>query len=108
MSRPRPNASSSRHAPVRSRLPTAATREIDEEDNPVPGGGRFGVGTRGYMSPQQAQGGPPAISDDVYSLGALLFLLTTGAEPSRAPHPFALLERPVAKLNPGVDQAIAD
>ena len=76
------------------------TREIDEEDNPVPGGGRFGVGTRGYMSPQQAQGEPPAISDDVYSLGALLFLLATGAEPSRAPHPFALLERPVAKLNP--------
>lgn len=84
------------------------TREINEEDNPVPGGGRFGVGTRGYMSPQQAQGEPPAISDDVYSLGALLFLLATGAEPSRAPHPFALLERPVAKLNPRVDQAIAD
>jgi len=83
-------------------------RELDEENIPIPGAGRFGVGTRGYMSPQQARGEAPAISDDVYSLGALLLLMATGAEPSRAPNPFALLERPISKLNPRVHPSIVE
>ena len=83
-------------------------RELDDENIPIPGAGRFGVGTRGYMSPQQARGETPSISDDVYSLGALLLLMATGAEPSRAPNPFALLERPISKLNPRTHPAIAE
>jgi hypothetical protein len=83
-------------------------RELHEEANPPLGLGRFGVGTRGYMSPEQADGGPAATTDDVYSLGALLFLMATGAEPSRAPHPFALLERPLHELNPTIDSALAE
>lgn len=66
-----------------------------------------GGGTRGYMSPQQARGDPPTVADDVYSLGALLVLMATGADPSRAPHQFALLERPLRLLNPSIDAALA-
>lgn len=66
-----------------------------------------GVGTRGYRSPQQAAGQQPAITDDVYSLGALLYFLATGADPSHAPHPFALLDRPVRLLNPSIPSRAA-
>jgi predicted Ser/Thr protein kinase len=59
-----------------------------------------GMGTRGYFSPQRAAGEPPAVTDDVYSLGALLHAALTHAFPPMAPHPFALLERPIELLNP--------
>jgi hypothetical protein len=61
-----------------------------------------GRGTRGYMSPQQAAGEPPTVTDDIYAIGALLFWLATNAEPSRSPNPAALLQRPPALLNPAV------
>jgi len=38
----------------------------------------FGLGTYGYMSREQLNSGQPAISDDVYSLGALLCKFVTG------------------------------
>ena len=66
-----------------------------------------GVGTRGYASPQRALGDPPAASDDVYSLGALLYFLLTHAAPELAPHPHALLDRPVDLLNPAVGPEFA-
>ena len=66
----------------------------------------LGRGTTGYMSPQQAAGDAPTVADDVYSLGALLFLIATGAEPSRAPDPARLLDRPVALLNPDLGPAL--
>lgn len=62
----------------------------------------FGLGTRGYMSPQQARGERPAITDDIYSLGALLYFTATAAEPSAAPNQFGLMERPVSLLNPAI------
>lgn len=62
----------------------------------------YGRGTRAYWSPQQFAGEPAAVADDVYSLGALLYFMATGAEPSVAPREFALLDRPLALLNPGV------
>lgn len=65
-----------------------------------------GVGTRGYMSPQQATGEPAAIADDIYGLGALLYFIATRAEPALAPHPFNLLDRPLALLNPTLGEPL--
>jgi len=67
----------------------------------------FGKGTRGYTSPQQHAGEPPAVTDDVYGLGALLYYLATGAEPSRAPSEFALGDRPIETLNPAAGPTLA-
>ncbi|MGH2409305.1 MAG: lanthionine synthetase LanC family protein, partial [Chloroflexota bacterium] len=59
-----------------------------------------------YMSPRQAEGQSPAVTDDVYALGALLFLLATGADPSLAPRPDRLLDRPLSLLNPAAPAAL--
>ncbi len=61
---------------------------------------QFYGGTPGYASPQQIANEPATIADDIYSLGALLYLLTTGAEPSLAPKATSLLDRSLADLNP--------
>lgn len=61
-----------------------------------------GAGTRGYTSPQCRAAVPAAVGDDIYGLGAVLYLLATGAEPSRAPDPADLLRRPPALLNPAL------
>lgn len=66
-----------------------------------------GRGTRGYLSPQQAREEAPHPADDVYSLGAVLFFMATGAEPSLSPHADALLERPLCLLNPALSPALA-
>lgn len=63
-------------------------------------------GTRGYMSPQQTAGLPPTPSDDVYSLGGVLFLLATGAEPALAPDPNVLRSRPIHLLNSVIPAAL--
>ncbi|KAI9437924.1 hypothetical protein F5148DRAFT_1353934 [Russula earlei] len=43
----------------------------------------FGIGTPGYMSPEQEATQAPIIADDSYSMGALLILvLTSGLEPA--------------------------
>lgn len=65
-----------------------------------------GLGTRGYMSPQQKAGQPPSFTDDVYSLGALLYGVVTGAEPSMAPQTDSLLDRPIALVNPACPEAL--
>jgi len=65
------------------------------------------AGTRGYVSPQQNAGERPAITDDVYGLGAILYFAATTAEPSHAPRPFALLDRPIELLNPAISANLA-
>jgi tRNA A-37 threonylcarbamoyl transferase component Bud32 len=67
-----------------------------------------GIGTRGYFPPQRAAGEPPTVADDIYSLGALLYAVATATAPPLAPHPFALLERPIELLNPAVGPALVD
>ena len=42
----------------------------------------FAAGSPGYASPQQSEGTPAAVTDDVYALGALLAFAATGHEPS--------------------------
>ncbi|MEI7731290.1 MAG: serine/threonine-protein kinase [Verrucomicrobiota bacterium] len=47
------------------------------------------IGTPWYMSPQQLDGQPPEVTDDVYALGATLYQLLTGETPYTA-HPGAM------------------
>lgn len=44
-------------------------------------GGAPGGGTLVYMGPQQLEGGPPLVTDDIYSLGATLYELLTSQPP---------------------------
>ncbi|MGA7670732.1 MAG: class IV lanthionine synthetase LanL [Nitrolancea sp.] len=74
--------------------------EIGNPDYPV------GRGTRGYASTQQARRDPATVLDDVYGLGALLYFMATGAEPSWAPDPHNLLVRPARILNPSTSPAL--
>ncbi len=46
----------------------------------LPGGGNSS-GTLAYMSPQQADGRAPELSDDIYSVGSTLYELLTGKPP---------------------------
>lgn len=66
-------------------------------------------GTRGYVSPERALGGRFVASprEDVYALGAMLYLAASGAEPSQASHPLELLARPLARMAPHVDVRLA-
>ena len=67
-----------------------------------------GLGTRGYFSPQRAAGEPPAVTDDVYSLGALLYGILAHASPPMAPHPQDLLRRPIELMNPAAGPALIE
>jgi Lanthionine synthetase C-like protein/Protein kinase domain len=65
-----------------------------------------GSGTRGYIAPGGDVGRAPDVSDDVYGFGALMFGLASGADPAAAPHPSALLARPLPLLNPAVSPGV--
>jgi tRNA A-37 threonylcarbamoyl transferase component Bud32 len=68
----------------------------------------YSPGTVGYISREQKANEPPQIWHDVYSLGALLYFMATGAEPSLYPRPYSLLDRPLELMNPEVDPVVAD
>lgn len=76
----------------------------------------YGLGTPGFMSPQQARGENPAIEDDIYTIGCLFIFLLTGMDPRRLIHqddqelmqrligitqgaPIAILEMSIACVN---------
>jgi len=80
-------------ARVRASEPDAASAP----GTSVPAGTQPGtvVGTIGFMPPEQAGGGSDAIDEraDVYSLGAILYLLLTGSAPARDADPAAAIRR---------------
>lgn len=83
--------------------PDARLRLIDFDSAvELSAGYGYSRGTGGYASPQQEAGEPPSVQDDIYSLGALLFFVSSGAEPSIAPASAPLLARPLRLLNPAV------
>ena len=43
----------------------------------------FGMGTPGFVSPQQEAGEPPVFADDIYALGCVMILVFTGLDPRR-------------------------
>jgi hypothetical protein len=68
----------------------------------------YSPGTYGYMTREQHLDEPPRVAHDIYTLGAMLYFLTTGAEPSMFPHHFDLLRRPIATMRPGVPRRLID
>lgn len=65
------------------------------------------IGTPGFASPNRLSGGRSCIADDIYAFGAVLYFMATGADPSHAPNPRCLLERPPQLINPQLSLAIA-
>jgi len=73
------------------------------------------VGTPNYMSPEQASGRFVDVRTDVFSLGAVFYVMLTGQPPFQAETPMltmhAIIDRdykPVRDLNPAVPEAVAD
>lgn len=71
-----------------------------------------GAGTPLYMAPEQLEGAPPSVQNDVYGLGVLLHYLVTGGYPVEAPNLAALRgahstgeRRPLASVNRHVPPA---
>ncbi|HEX7378645.1 MAG TPA: protein kinase, partial [Pirellulales bacterium] len=73
------------------------------------------LGTPAYMSPEQARGETVDGRSDLYSLGAVLYKLTTGDVPFRGASTMAVLmalatetPRPPIELNPDIPPALND
>ncbi len=64
------------------------------------------LGTRGSCSPEQRRGDAPAVADDIFALGALLWFMATGADPAMAPDATALGDRALAQLRPELDRPL--
>ena len=73
------------------------------------------IGTPAYMSPEQAQGGEVDFRTDLFSLGSVLYHLTTGQLPFPGHSVMGILAnlathtpRPPADVNPKIPRAVSD
>jgi serine/threonine-protein kinase len=60
------------------------------------------VGSAGYLSPEQARGGPATPASDHYALGCTLMTLLTGEQPFAGEHPLAVLRQHIDEPPPRV------
>src|SRR6185295_18712134 len=72
------------------------------------------LGSPGYISPEQAQGGTLDARSDIYSLGASFYHLVTGRLPFEAPTPVAMIVKHMSEplrspraVNPAVPYPVA-
>lgn len=68
---------------------------------------RYGGGTQGFCSPQLAAGGVPCVSDDIYSLGVILFYYATNGLPARTGQLNAMKLKQIRKINPAISNEFA-
>ncbi|HET6882118.1 MAG TPA: protein kinase [Pirellulales bacterium] len=73
------------------------------------------LGTPAYMSPEQARGDRVGPRSDLFSLGAVLYRLTTGKQPFQGPSTLAVLTalaverpKPPRELNPEIPIALSE
>lgn len=65
------------------------------------------LGTAYYMSPEQINGGEVDLQSDLYSVGAVLYHMLTGAPPYRAETPWDLMQAHLSTPVPQLPEAIA-
>jgi serine/threonine protein kinase len=73
---------------------------------PVNAKAAWGIGSRGYMSPEQRTGGVASMADDVYSLGCLIAFAATGADLAAVPRRWTTYAPPVELLNPSLPSSL--
>lgn len=62
--------------------------------------------SKGFSSPQLAQGWPPSVTDDIYSLGSVLYYMLTNTNPALAP--IKRGPRAIYKYNPKVSKKMRE
>ena len=61
------------------------------------GGLSSAVGTPDYIAPEQVKGKRGGGRTDIYSLGAMLYVMTTGSVPYEGDNPFVVMERAIER-----------